>query len=83
MDIYMQYTHPKGGLHDILSREIRDQSKSVLLDITHTYPQIQRYLRGGSAELDGPAAATSEARKSANTELADRRGVFRRAEAYT
>ena len=35
----------------------------LLLDVTDADPQVQVHLRGGSADHDGPAASTSEARK--------------------
>ena len=50
-----------GGLPDASNREYRD--KSILLDVTHPDPQAQVHLRGGSADQDGSAASTSEARK--------------------
>ena len=37
--------------------------KSILLDVTHADPQAQANLRGDSADHDGSAASTSEARK--------------------
>ena len=51
----------RGGLRDAPNTEYRDQS--ILLDVTHVDPQAQVHLRGGSADHDGSAASTSEARK--------------------
>ena len=51
----------RGGLRDAQNREYRE--KSILLDVTHADPQAQVQLRGGSANHDGSAAPTSEARK--------------------
>ena len=52
----------RGGLQDAANREYWE--KSILLDATLADPQAQIHLRGGSADLDGSAASTSEARKS-------------------
>ena len=49
------------GLWDAPKREYRE--KPILLDVTHADPQAQVHLRGGSADHDGSAASTSEARK--------------------
>ena len=57
MDIVVR----RGGLRDAPNRGYRD--KSILLDVTHADPQAQVYLRVGSADHDGSAASTSEARK--------------------
>ena len=57
MDIVIR----RGSLRDAPNREYRD--KSILLDVTHADPQAQVHLRGGSADHDGSAASTSEARK--------------------
>ena len=57
----------RGGLRDAPNREYRE--KSILLDVTHADPQAQIYLRGGSADQDGSAASTSEARKRQHTTL--------------
>ena len=51
----------RGGLRDAHNRGYRD--KSVLPHVTHADPQAQIHLRGGSADHDGSAASTSEARK--------------------
>ena len=51
----------KGCLREAPNREYRD--KSILLDVTHAHPQAQVHLRGVSADHDGSAASTSEARK--------------------
>ena len=50
------------GLRDAPNREYRN--KSFLLDVTHADPQAQVHLRGGSADHDGSATSTTEARKS-------------------
>ena len=57
MDIVIR----SGSLRDAPNREYRD--KSILLDVTLADPQAQVHLRGGSADHDGSAASTSEARK--------------------
>ena len=57
MDIVIR----RGSLRDAPNREYRD--KSILLDVCHADPQAQVHLRGGSADHDGLAASTSEARK--------------------
>ncbi|CAN0507989.1 unnamed protein product [Laminaria digitata] len=57
MDIVIR----REGFRDAPNREFRD--KSILLDVTHACPQAQVHLRGGSADQDGSAASTSEARK--------------------
>ena len=57
MDIVIR----RRSLRDALNREYRD--KSILLDVTHAHSQAQIHLRGGSADHDGSAASTSEARK--------------------
>ena len=49
------------SLRDAPNRVYRD--KSILLNVTHAYPHAQVHLRGGSADDDGSAALTSEARK--------------------
>ena len=47
---------------DVRKRECR--KKFIPLDITHADPQAQEHLcEGGSADHDGLAASTSEARK--------------------
>ena len=56
MDIVIR----SGSLRDAPNREYRD--KSILLDVTLADPQAQVHLRGGSADHDGSAAFTSEAR---------------------
>ena len=49
------------SLRDAPNRGYR--GKSILLDVTHAGPQAQIHLRGGSADQDGSATSTSEARK--------------------
>ena len=57
MDIVIE----RGGLRDATSSEYRN--KAILLDITHADPQARVHMRAGSADRDGSAASTSEARK--------------------
>ena len=57
MDIVVR----RGGLRGAPNREYRE--KAILLDVTHEDPQAQIHLRGGSADQDGSAASTTEARK--------------------
>ena len=57
MDIVIR----RGSLREAPNLEYKN--KSILLDVTHAYPQAQVHLRGGSADHDGSAASTSEARK--------------------
>ena len=57
MDIVIR----RGSLRDAPNREYRD--KSILLDVAHADPRAQVHLRGGSADHDGSAASTSEARE--------------------
>ena len=51
----------RGGLRDAPNREYWE--KSIPLDVTHADPQENVHLRGGSADHDGSADSTSEARK--------------------
>ena len=57
MDIVIR----RGSLRDAPNREYRD--KPILRDVTHADPQAQVHIPGGSADDDGSAASTSEARK--------------------
>ena len=57
MDIVIR----RGSLRDAPNKEYRDQS--ILLVVTHADPQAQVLLRGVSADHDGSAASTSEARE--------------------
>ena len=50
----------RGGLRNAPDPEYRE--KSILVDVTHADPQAQVQLRAGSADPDGSAASTSEAR---------------------
>ena len=54
----------RGGLQYATSSEYRN--KAVLLDVTHAVPQASVHMRDGSADQDGSAASTSEARKHNN-----------------
>ena len=49
------------GLRDATASEYRD--KSILLDVTYTDPQAGVHMRAGSADRNGSAASTCEARK--------------------
>lgn len=60
-NIGMGVVSGQGDSWDAPSWELRD--KAILLDITHADPQAPVLLRGGSADRDRSAAATSEARK--------------------
>eukprot|EP00904_Undaria_pinnatifida_P006903 jgi/Undpi1/3342/HiC_scaffold_15.g06715.m1 len=57
MDIVIE----AGGLRDATAPEYRD--KSILLDVTYADPQAGVHMRAGSADRNGSAASTSEARK--------------------
>ena len=50
-----------GGLRDATAPEYRD--KSILVDVTYANPQAGVHMRAGSADRNGSAASTSEARK--------------------
>ena len=51
----------RGYLRDASTSDLRH--KSILIDVTYADPQAGVHLRSGSAEQDGSAASTSEARK--------------------
>ena len=51
----------RGGLRDASAPDFRH--KSVFIDVTYADPQAGVHLRAGSADQDGTAASTSEARK--------------------
>ena len=51
----------RGGLQDASASDFRH--KSVLIDITYADPQAGVHMRVASADQDGSAASTSEARK--------------------
>eukprot|EP00904_Undaria_pinnatifida_P006554 jgi/Undpi1/3028/HiC_scaffold_14.g06405.m1 len=57
MDIVIE----AGGLRDATAPEYRDTS--ILLDVTYADPQAGVHMREGSADRNGSAAFTSEARK--------------------
>ena len=57
MDIVVR----RGGLRNAPNPENRD--KSIRVDVTHADPQAQVHVQEGSADHDGPAPSTSEARK--------------------
>ena len=61
MNLRMDIVIERGGLRDATSSEYRD--KAVLLDVTRADPQARVHTRDGSADQDGSAASTSEARK--------------------
>ena len=50
-----------GVLRDATASEYREQS--ILLDVTYADPQAGVHMRAGSADRNGSAASTSEARK--------------------
>ena len=60
-NLRMDIVTRRGSLRDAPNREYTN--KSTLLDVAHADPQGQVHLRGGSADHDGSAAPTSEARK--------------------
>ena len=60
-NLRMDIVARRGGLRDAPNREYRE--KSILLDVTNADSQAQIYLRGSSADHDGSAACTFEARK--------------------
>ena len=51
----------RGRLRNVPNPEHRD--KSILVNVTHADPQAQVHLQVGSADHDGSASSTSEARK--------------------
>ena len=51
----------RGGLRDAPASDFRH--KSILIDVTYADPQEGVHLRAESADQDGSAASTSEARK--------------------
>ena len=60
-DLRMDIVIEAGGLRDATAPEYRD--KSILLDVTYADPQAGVHMRVGSADRNGLAASTSEARK--------------------
>ena len=60
-DLRMDIVIEAGGLRYATASEYRD--KSILLDVTYEDPQAGVHMREGSANRNGPAAFTSEARK--------------------
>ena len=60
-DLCMDIAIEAGGLRDATASEYRD--KSILLDVTYEDPQAGVHMRAGSADRNGSAASTSEARK--------------------
>eukprot|EP00904_Undaria_pinnatifida_P009514 jgi/Undpi1/5693/HiC_scaffold_2.g00967.m1 len=60
-DLRMNIVIEAGGLRDSTASEYRD--KSILLDVTYADPQAGVHMRAGSADRNGSAASTSEARK--------------------
>eukprot|EP00904_Undaria_pinnatifida_P008873 jgi/Undpi1/5115/HiC_scaffold_19.g08467.m1 len=61
-DLRMDIVIEAGGLRDATAPEYRD-NKSILLDVTYADPQAGVHMRAGSADRNGSAASTSEARK--------------------
>lgn len=60
-DLRMDIVIERGGLRDATAPEFR--CKGILLDVTYADPQAGVHLNAGSADRDGLAASTSEARK--------------------
>ena len=60
-NLRMEIVVRRGGLRDAPNGEFGE--KSILLDVTRADPRVQIHLRGGSADHDGSASSTSEARK--------------------
>ena len=60
-NLRMEIVIERGGLRDATLPEYRN--KAIRLDVTHADPQARVHMRGGSADRDGSAATTSEARK--------------------
>ena len=60
-DLRMDIEIEAGGIRDATASEYRD--KSILLDVTYADPQSGVHVRAGSADRNGSAASTSEARK--------------------
>ena len=60
-DLRMDIVIVRGGLRDAPASDFRH--KSTLIDVTYADPQARVHLHAGSADQDGSAASTSEARK--------------------
>ena len=60
-DLQMDIVIEAGELIDATAWEHRD--KSILFDVTYADPQAGVHMRAGSADRNGSAASTSEARK--------------------
>ena len=60
-DLRMTIVIARGGLRDASASDFRH--KIILMDVTYTDPQTGVHLRAGSADQDGSAASTSEARR--------------------
>ena len=60
-DLRMYIVIERGGLRDASASDFRH--KSIIVDVTYAEPQAGIHLRAGSADQDGSAASTSEARK--------------------
>ena len=60
-NLRMEIVIERAGLRDAMSSEYRN--KAIIPDVTHADPQARVYMRDGSADRDGSAASTSEARK--------------------
>ena len=58
----------RGGVRDSTSSECG--SKAIRLDVTQADPQARVHTRAGSADRDGSAVSTSEARKRNHHALA-------------
>ena len=60
-DLRLDTVTEAGGLRDATASEYRD--KSTLLDVTYADPQARVHMWAGTADRNGSAASTSEARK--------------------
>ena len=60
-DLRMDIVIERGGLREPSASDLRH--KNILIDVTYANPQAGVHLRAGSADQDGSAALTSEARK--------------------
>ena len=60
-DLRLDIVTEAGGLRHTTVSDFRD--KSILLDVTYADPQAGVHMRAGSADRNGPAASTPEARK--------------------
>ena len=80
-DLRMDIVIEAGGLRDATAPEYRD--KSILLNVTYADPQAGVHMRVGSADRNGSAASTSEARKRNHYVRSSGTGVLRRTQLQT